>query len=146
MEKRLLQEIIKSLTHVRCYSLKDILQDLLDERISADEAEKFLIEFNTDFNVSIDIDPSTLEVTRYREFMKIGGTDVDISKIYNIAKSDHYSFTKNKMLYGIVINKASNDFNPTNNQTFYFDSGKERDRVHLLIKDVMCVYGNVKFN
>lgn len=148
--KELLEQVVHALEKVRCYSLREILVDYRDGRISADEAKERLIEFNRDFE-KIDVEKPFGEEgeevpVRYTDFIKIGDTDLPIYVINRISKGKYYKFSSNKMVYTIIINESTNDLKAYNNTTISWDSQSERDRQYLLLKDILCVRTNIRFN
>lgn len=142
--KELLKEVVEGLKKVRCYSLKETLQDYLDGKITADEAQELLIEFNTNFK-NLDIDEEGNPIL-YHEFIKIGEVDISIRDVKSITTDSYYDFGNHKVLYRILLNKSSNDFNPNSNICIKYDTRKERDLVYLKLRDGLSIFGRIRFN
>lgn len=147
--KEILSEVIEALEKVRCYTLRETLIKYRNGEIDADEAVNLLIEFNTEFSkldvFMVDGEPSS-EPISYIEFIKIGNTDLLLNTIKRLSTRKSYDFKYNKSIYEIVINEATNDFNPMNNIVISFDDEMERNKTLLRIKDKISVLSNVKFN
>lgn len=144
---KLLEEVVTSLEKVRCYSLREILTDYIEGRVVADEALKELQKFNIDFEK---IDVATFEGSEvprnYVNYVKIGDTEINVGSIKRLTKGKYYKYTNNKMMYTIIVNEATNDYNPFNNIVISWDSEQERDRQYLLLKDKLCSMSDIRFN
>lgn len=144
---KILGELLISLEKVRCYSLEDTLKRYIDGEIEADEAFCRLQKFNADFERLDVVVSEGSEVPRnYIDYIKIGNTEISINSIKRLTKSKYYKYTNNKMMYTIIINEATNDFNPFNNIIIPWDSEQERDRQYLLLKDKLCSMSDIRFN
>lgn len=146
--KEILNEVIVALEKVRCYTLKETLIKYRNGEIDADEAVNLLIEFNMEFS-KLDVVNSgdtNSEPIFYTEFIKIGDTDLLLNAIKRLSTRKSYDFKHNKSIYEIIVNEATNDFNPMNNIIISFDSEIERNKALLRIKDKISILSNVKFN
>lgn len=146
--KEILSEVIEALEKVRCYTLRETLIKYRNGEINADEAVNLLIEFNVEFS-KLDVvnhGDTNSEPIFYTEFIKIGDTDLLLNAIKRLSTRKSYDFKHNKSIYEIVINEATNDFNPMNNIVISFDNEIERNKTLLRIKDKISILSNVKFN
>lgn len=135
-----IREIKNSISLINGYSLKDILDSWLVEKVDEEIFIEQLKEWNRTFSQNFEINPDTNEMPVYKEFIRIKNVYILIKSIFSIQPYDRYNYTEAEQQYGILINKTENVLVQNANEFIIFESEDERDLHLSILKDKLALF------
>lgn len=116
--------------------LKELLESFLNEEIDDnalnEEIDDWAVRFSEELGEKETKTPSLIEISN-RVFY--------INSIFHFEKVERYSYSKNKMEYGIMINKSEDSKTTYQNTLLLFTSQEERDKEYKFLKEKLSIIG-----
>lgn len=116
--------------------LKELFESFLNGDISDEDLDTELDDWSTRFSTekdeSLSKTPTLIEISN-RVFY--------INSIFYFEKVEKYSYSKNRMEFGILINKSEDSKTAYQNTLLLFGSQEERDKEYKYLKEKLSITG-----
>lgn len=116
--------------------LKELFERFLNGDVSDEDLDTELDDWSTRFSTerdeSLSKTPTLIEISN-RVFY--------INSIFHFEKVERYSYSKNKMEYGIMINRSEDSKTTYQNTFLLFTSQEERDKEYKFLKEKLSIIG-----
>lgn len=116
--------------------LKELFESFLNGDISEEdldiELDDWATRFSSEKDESLSKTPTLVEISN-RVFY--------INSIFYFEKIEKYSYSKNKMEFGILINKSEDSKTTYQNTLLLFGSQEERDKEYRYLKEKLSITG-----
>lgn len=115
--------------------LKELLENFLTEDITEDALNEEIDDWAVRFSEEIE------KETKTPSLVEISNKVFYINSIFHFEKVERYSYSKNKMEYGIMINKSEDSKTTYQNTLLLFTSQEERDKEYKFLKEKLSIIG-----
>lgn len=115
--------------------LKELLENFLTEDITEDALNEEIDDWAVRFSGEIEGE------TKTPSLVEISNKVFYINSIFHFEKVEKYSYSKNKMEYGIMINRSEDSKTTYQNTLLLFTSQEERDREYKFLKEKLSIIG-----
>lgn len=116
--------------------LKELFESFLNGDVSDEDLDTELDDWSTRFSTekdeSLSKTPTLIEISN-RVFY--------INSIFYFEKVEKYSYSKNRMEFGILINKSEDSKTAYQNTLLLFGSQEERDKEYKYLKEKLSITG-----
>lgn len=116
--------------------LKELFESFLNGDVSDEDLDAELDDWSTRFSTerdeSLSKTPTLIEISN-RVFY--------INSIFYFEKVEKYSYSKNRMEFGILINKSEDSKTAYQNTLLLFGSQEERDKEYKYLKEKLSITG-----
>lgn len=116
--------------------LKELFESFLNGDVSEEdlsiELDDWATRFSSEMDESLSKTPTLVEISN-RVFY--------INSIFYFEKVEKYSYSKNRMEFGILINKSEDSKTTYQNTLLLFGSQEERDREYRFLKEKLSITG-----
>lgn len=115
--------------------LKELLENFLTEDITEDALNEEIDDWAVRFSEEIE------KETKTPSLVEISNKVFYINSIFHFEKVERYSYSKNKMEYGIMINRSEDSKTTYQNTLLLFTSQEERDKEYKFLKEKLSIIG-----
>lgn len=115
--------------------LKELLENFLTEDITEDALNEEIDDWAVRFSEEIERE------TKTPSLVEISNKVFYINSIFHFEKVERYSYSKNKMEYGIMINRSEDSKTTYQNTLLLFTSQGERDKEYKFLKEKLSIIG-----
>lgn len=134
--KGILYKVADAFDKLGSIYLKELFESFLSGDVSEEdlsiELDDWATRFSSEMDESLSKTPTLVEISN-RVFY--------INSIFYFEKVEKYSYSKNRMEFGILINKSEDSKTAYQNTLLLFGSQEERDREYRFLKEKLSITG-----
>lgn len=134
--KGILYKVADAFDKLGSVYLKELFESFLSGDVSEEdlsiELDDWATRFSSEMDESLSKTPTLVEISN-RVFY--------INSIFYFEKVEKYSYSKNRMEFGILINKSEDSKTAYQNTLLLFGSQEERDREYRFLKEKLSITG-----
>lgn len=134
--KGILYKVADAFDKLGSIYLKELFESFLSGDVSEEdlsiELDDWATRFSSEMDESLSKTPTLVEISN-RVFY--------INSIFYSEKVEKYSYSKNRMEFGILINKSEDSKTAYQNTLLLFGSQEERDREYRFLKEKLSITG-----
>ena len=134
--KGILYKVADAFDKLGSVYLKELFESFLSGDVSEEdlsiELDDWATRFSSETDESLSKTPTLVEISN-RVFY--------INSIFYFEKVEKYSYSKNRMEFGILINKSEDSKTAYQNKLLLFGSQEERDREYRFLKEKLSITG-----
>lgn len=137
-DKGILYKVADAFDKLGSIYLKELFESFLSGDVSEEdlsiELDDWATRFSSEMDKSLSKTPTLVEISN-RVFY--------INSIFYFEKVEKYSYSKNRMEFGILINKSEDSKTTYQNTLLLFGSQEERDREYRFLKEKLSITGKI---